>query len=250
MENEVQPSIPPVQPIPQTPPIVPSSTNWSKTLLFTVLGLIIVVGSIFIGIQIGKNQTPSQQPIVTQPTTSPTQIFVDSTSNWKTYTGKEMPIQFKYPLNFRVSEGYIKGTGIVDDGISIDLDQTGGSPNRWIYITRSDKGSIWTSSLLTKFSKISIGSIAIPDDTSNSPKEWNTWVRLPDQIIDNNNWLVFENARPWESPPPLKIYILNYQNNYYVIQTTYSNLTDSTTPEESNFIDTVNQIFSTFRFVN
>jgi len=57
MENEVQTNIPPIQPLPHTSTsdLTPPSTNWSKVLIFTVLGLIIIAGSIFIGIQIGKN---------------------------------------------------------------------------------------------------------------------------------------------------------------------------------------------------
>ncbi|HCC84069.1 MAG TPA: hypothetical protein DEP87_00055 [Candidatus Pacebacteria bacterium] len=72
MENEVQTNTSPKQSIPQTPAIVPSPTNWLKILLFTVLGLTIVAGSVFAGIQIGKNQISIQQPIVVQPATQPT----------------------------------------------------------------------------------------------------------------------------------------------------------------------------------
>ncbi|MDP3998337.1 MAG: hypothetical protein Q8P89_01835 [bacterium] len=68
MENEIQPNTPPVQPqLQSSTPIIPS-TNWSKILLFMVLGLVIVSGSLFVGIQIGKNQKPNQQPIAAQPT--------------------------------------------------------------------------------------------------------------------------------------------------------------------------------------
>lgn len=73
MENETQQNYPPVQSPPQTPPLVPSSTIWSKKMLFIMLGLIVVAGSVFAGIQIGKSQTPGQQPITVLPTALPAQ---------------------------------------------------------------------------------------------------------------------------------------------------------------------------------
>lgn len=82
MENEIQQNIPPVQPLPQTSNPIPTqpSTNWSKILLFTVLGLVVVAGSVFASIQIGKTQTSNQQPIATQPTVSPKQTVTNPTA--------------------------------------------------------------------------------------------------------------------------------------------------------------------------
>ena len=56
----------------ETLPITPS-TNWSKILLFILLGTIIIGASIVVGIQIEKNQTSTQQPNVEQSTILPTQ---------------------------------------------------------------------------------------------------------------------------------------------------------------------------------
>lgn len=120
MENNTQPITPPVQPSPHTQTPIPTapSTNWSKILVFIVLGLIIIAGSIFVGIQIGKNQTPNQQPIAVQPTASPTQTVVnptvqpitssptDPTANWKTYTNSAYKFLIKYPSNW-ISKNYI-----------------------------------------------------------------------------------------------------------------------------------------------
>lgn len=74
MENEIQQNNSPVQPLPQTSTSIPTSpsANWSKILIATVLGLVVVAGSVFVGIQIGKNQTPSQQSTTVQPTATPT----------------------------------------------------------------------------------------------------------------------------------------------------------------------------------
>ncbi|MCL5783999.1 MAG: hypothetical protein M1142_01425 [Patescibacteria group bacterium] len=125
MENEIQPNIPPVQPTLQTPAPVPSqsSINWSKNLLFIILGLIVVAGSVFAGIQIGKSQTPSQQPIVIQPTASPTQVVtnpitiptsttsptINPTTNWQSYTSSKYSFSFKYPLDYKVTASPVTG---------------------------------------------------------------------------------------------------------------------------------------------
>ena len=113
MENEVQPNIPSVQPLPQTPAPVPQPTNWLRIFLFILLGLIIIAGSIFVGIQIGRNQITNQQPITTQPTITPSQAVVnptvlpttsitatptiDSTAGWKAFKANDYEI--KYPLD-------------------------------------------------------------------------------------------------------------------------------------------------------
>jgi hypothetical protein len=116
VENEIQPNISPVQSLPQTSVSVssPTSTHWSKILLFTILGLVVITSSVFIGIQIGKNQTSNQQPIVVQPATSPTQLvtsptitptantITDSTANWKTYTSERYTL--RYPGEWIVDE--------------------------------------------------------------------------------------------------------------------------------------------------
>ena len=109
MENVIQQNIPPFQPTPVTP--VPSSTNWSRIIIFVLIGLVLIVGSVFVGIQIRKSQITKQPPIVEQPTTFPTQAVInpttiltnepnptiDPTSDWKTYNIKELNISFKLP---------------------------------------------------------------------------------------------------------------------------------------------------------
>lgn len=102
MENEIQPSVPPVQPMPQAPTSVPSHTNWLKILLFVLLGIIIIAGSIFVGIQIGKNQTIDQQPVVKQPTIPLIQTKVNPTADWQTYT--KLGYEIKYPQSSVVTE--------------------------------------------------------------------------------------------------------------------------------------------------
>jgi hypothetical protein len=77
MENGIQSP----QPVTQTP--IQTSTNWSRIILFTVLGLIVATGSVFIGIQIGKNQVINTNPIITQLTISPTYPPVDTNIDTK-----------------------------------------------------------------------------------------------------------------------------------------------------------------------
>lgn len=124
MENEIQQNTPLVQPLLQTSTSIPTlpSTNWSQVLLFTILGLIVVAGSVFAGIQIGKTQTPIQQPITAQPTVLPTQAItsptviptqivtptvsltatptIDPTANWKSFTSVNYGFAVKYPQDW------------------------------------------------------------------------------------------------------------------------------------------------------
>lgn len=66
MENEIQST----QVF--TPPIIPP-TEPTKILSLVLLGLIISAISVYVGIQIGKNQASIQQPAIVQQTISPTQ---------------------------------------------------------------------------------------------------------------------------------------------------------------------------------
>lgn len=107
MDNQNQVNIPPFQPQTQTPTL--PSTNWGKTLFVIIFGLIIVVGSIFAGIQIGKKQIPNQQTAIIIPTEipiekpaptsfiQPTQTIIvnDETAGWKIYSNSDFT--FKQP---------------------------------------------------------------------------------------------------------------------------------------------------------
>jgi hypothetical protein len=140
MENEVQSNVLPVQPLPQTPLVTPPSTNLPKLLLVALLALVVATGLLFVGIQIGKNQTQNQQPIVAQPMAAPTETAISPTvqptasptisligtesNNWRTYTGKTF--SFRYPNSWAdVTENVLstrteavsEGNLIVSDGI-------------------------------------------------------------------------------------------------------------------------------------
>ena len=76
-----------------------------------ISGLVVIVGAILIGIQIGRNQTIVQQSVPMKQTASPTQMVLspsvlpkenfedNSTTNWKTYENTVFGVIFSYPSN-------------------------------------------------------------------------------------------------------------------------------------------------------
>ena len=103
MEDQIQPNITPAQPLPEVSVLPPK--NWLKILLFILLGLVVIAVSVFVGIQIGRNQiitgqqtTPSTQTVV-NPTALPT---TNPTADWKTYTNPIHKIKFNYPPTWQV----------------------------------------------------------------------------------------------------------------------------------------------------
>src|SRR3990172_4684554 len=90
MENEIQPN-------------VPSHTNWKKVLLFILLGLVVIAGSVFVVIRIGKSQTTNQQPTTEQLTNIPTQgvkftgilIGINFSQDTNKYIGKKVEVYAK-----------------------------------------------------------------------------------------------------------------------------------------------------------
>lgn len=122
MENEAQPITPLTQSLPQNPAPTPPSTNLLKITLFTVLGLVVVSGSVFAGIQIGKNQLVSQELALVEQTATPTQIVadltvqqttpsptIDETASWETYSNSKYGFSFKYPLDYKVTTSPVTG---------------------------------------------------------------------------------------------------------------------------------------------
>jgi len=110
MEAEVPPNIARIQPLPEVP-VLPSK-NWLKILSFTLLEVVVIAGSVFIGIQIGRNQIVNQQPITAQPTIIPSQTTTNSTTNptsdWKTYTNSLYKFEFQYPPDWEMNK-YAQG---------------------------------------------------------------------------------------------------------------------------------------------
>jgi hypothetical protein len=105
MENENQTTTTPTHPIQNTPSINSTPPKTPNLFLLILLGLILVTGSVLIGIQIGKNQNPPQRDITKPLPILPTAIVsnpmitppAEGTSNWKTYTDSKYKFSFKYP---------------------------------------------------------------------------------------------------------------------------------------------------------
>jgi len=93
MDNQTQQNIPPFQS--QIQNTVTSSTNWMKILLFILLGLIIVVGLVYAGIIIEKNQINNQQSIIEQPIILPTQEVVSPTTLPTKLIAETLPTSFQ-----------------------------------------------------------------------------------------------------------------------------------------------------------
>lgn len=106
MDNEIQPT----QII--TPPVL-SPSKPKKILLLILLGLILISISVYVGIQIGKKQIPSQQLLTLEPTAIPTQTnpITSSTDDWKIYSNTKYGFQLLYPKYGEISDSACFETG-------------------------------------------------------------------------------------------------------------------------------------------
>lgn len=96
---------------------MPGSINWSKTLLYITLGVIVVLVAMYVGYYLGKKQvidnqkTSNQIDVLNETTstsneTSPTAIpESDQPEDWKTYTNTEYNFTIKFPPTFSTQVG-------------------------------------------------------------------------------------------------------------------------------------------------
>jgi len=96
---------------PQEVPVqLPKKNNLPKIILFVILGLVIVAGAVYAGMQMGKKQI--SPTIIAEPTSIPTVIpqiteitpTSDETANWKTYRNTEVGYQISYPPDWELKE--------------------------------------------------------------------------------------------------------------------------------------------------
>ena len=98
----------PVETPQPTQPVETKSSDWPKIILVAVLGLGLLVGAAYAGYWYGTQQVQQQEnptPIVSQPTTTPTPTptVEDQTKDWKTYTNDKCGYLLKYPPFWNLS---------------------------------------------------------------------------------------------------------------------------------------------------
>ena len=242
MENEIQPTVPPVQPQSQTSPVIPLPSNQSKVPLFSVFGLVIVVVSVFVGIQIGKSQKFNQQPITVFPATSLTTPAStdDSIAHWKTYTINSNSLTFMYPPDRQIMTD-------IDNSTELKADE-----EYWVaypgtdqifldvLLYKSPKSSIdwWDSEGKIKFEKI-----AESEKLNNPPLTINLTYETKSTIIDGKEALAVTVFSDYVSPHTPEVNnLIIFQNQGYVTMVQYHQISDNST--------IATQILSTFKFTN
>ena len=116
----------PTQPLAQQPvqspvqiPDFQSKPNYLKTIIFSIMGVLLVVSIIYLYLQ---NQKLQQQvlnsqvsPTISSPTLTPKpsssiSIPSDEVKNWKTYTNYKLGIEFMYPIEWPVPKELSQST--------------------------------------------------------------------------------------------------------------------------------------------
>lgn len=185
MDNPTQPNTPPIQSAPQVP-ISSPSTNWGKILIFVFLGLVVVAGSVFVGIQIGNKQTANQRPITEQTTVFPTQVVINPTIvtttkaisptiNEQTFTYKNF--SFTYPNSWKF--------------LSKDIDNNFPLKDRLIFdekIIAIEKDGIYLIVNISKEGQLEAGGIFITD------KDYNDFINEKNEVaIDEKTFYLAKN---------------------------------------------------------
>jgi hypothetical protein len=247
MENEVQPIIQPVQSLSQTPTLapvpIPPLTNWTKIILLSVLGLVVVAGAFLIGVQVGKNQTSNQQPIAEEPTATPTQIVVspttiptspvtatptiDPTANWKTYTNKEYNLTIKYPSDAKLR---ISQSESNDKMLLVAFD----SPNAVFDRLFKSGGYSFEISMQTQKNFNTLNEYLL------FQKEHSMYEEVLPKTYNNVNGYTFKNDKGYSG--------LNFTYRGFVAKNNELYYTINYFTDDS--VDMFNQILSTFKFTN
>jgi len=129
------------QPVLEQTPVVVEKKKVSPLTIVVLLVVILLVGvgGIYAGMQLGKNQIKVWvEPPLTVATPEPTEI-IDETSTWKTYISKNKEYQIKYPPQYKYRE--------CEGSVDFDLEQPSvcGLKNDVVYpisIYEYDKGTL------------------------------------------------------------------------------------------------------------
>lgn len=183
MEKEVQ--SPPKIPTPTSSP-----TNWSRILLFTLLGLIIVAGFVYASIQIGKKQNTNLQSTTLQVAVTPTIIKEPTTLITSVTLQKNdnvCPIELNDSKNKKVTVGKNKCNFVM-------LHENGESYFGFDY----PKG--WKSNLVGALD----ANIALTDANNNVAFIDQTVTRLPYESIEQAE-ICYESCSPIVDPDEVMI---------------------------------------------
>jgi len=134
-------------------PVTPPKSNRSLVTGFVIVAILLVAGSVFAGIQIGRNQKIAIVPMavvqspeprvpvsVTITTPRPT---TDPTANWQSYSNSKYGFSFRYPEDYKVAVTPNKGDefGIVVDK-KTSTDESGFVPiQMMVNIAKDENGS-------------------------------------------------------------------------------------------------------------
>jgi hypothetical protein len=110
MDIQTEPPTPPIPPpIPPKNQDIQSAISTNSNKLSLLIGIAVIVGAIYLGMEIGKKQTLSnistntKQINTPSPSTFPN-IQNISTENWNIYTSSESGFMFKYPPEYKPSQ--------------------------------------------------------------------------------------------------------------------------------------------------
>ncbi len=202
-------------------------------LLLAIIGYLLFQNS-----QLRQKLTPSTPPdvvLLDKTSTEPTK-----TANWKTYTNSKYGYSIKFSSNLEAED-----SGNYSTLFNVIQTKPSGPSLPTFYISVIPDG-FWQNGAIYNYPKadfltilfsISVGQLKAiyPGDLA----RWNTWTRLSDTIIDENNASVFENSQVWEYRGKEKRVFVKKTGFTYMIGSYYQ-----TDDESKNF----NQILQTFRF--
>lgn len=162
IEDKVPPAE--INPVAQISAQPSKQNNLLKIILFVFLGLIIMAGAVYAGMQMGKRQLTG----VTTPTSIPTQTEAiptqDPTANWKTY--KNSDYSFKYPEDWQFDSS---GTQIISVTPKISLWLAASGEPMMNECMSLDETKIVNNLKIKKYSRVSTGERC--STTDSTPRE-------------------------------------------------------------------------------
>lgn len=195
-------------------------------IMAVVVGLIVGIGATFSYLKLKPALQPQQPTVIKSPSTdlsSGTSVKEDETANWKTYANTQYGFEVKYPPQWSVNDRKTEFT--ISDG-NLKFEIITSNAGRGTYFTETKKSSIDINNVkgertdfLTSNKQVFVSLISFPNYNKNG---WDSGyimldaTRSPGFEIDN---------------------VVNSQNQ------------QATRGQVKNF-ETLNQILSTFKFLN